>query len=156
MARGVVVRGEGSGPFKASGRNTDGRFDLFAMDVGYASGPPLHTHAAQEDSFYVVDGVLTVQLGDDIIELAAGDFASAPPGVPHTFTNVQPDQAARIVNLMTPGIGFDEYIQQLVGDAPPEPAAMEKLNQDFGVQMVGPPLSQRLGLSQNSSPVGGA
>jgi hypothetical protein len=50
-----------------------------------------------------------------------------------------------MVNLMTPGIGFDQYIQQLMGDAPPETAVMEKLNEEFGVQMVGPPLSQKLG-----------
>ena len=146
MAEGMVVRGNESGPFKASGRDTDGRFDLFVMDVDYAFGPPLHTHTAQEDSFYVVDGVLTVQLGDDIIELAAGDFASAAPGVSHTFTNTQADRAVRMVNLMTPGIGFDQYIQQLIVDTPPEPAVMEKLNQEFGVQMVGPPLSHKLGL----------
>jgi quercetin dioxygenase-like cupin family protein len=75
LARGLVVRGFERGPFKATGRDTDGRFDLFVMDVAYGFGPPLHTHTAQEDSFYVVDGVLTVQLGDEVIELAPGDFA---------------------------------------------------------------------------------
>jgi len=145
MAGSLVVRGGGS-PFKASGRDTGGRFDLFVMDVPYAFGPPLHTHTAQEDSFYVVDGVLTLQLDDEIIELAAGDFASAAPGTPHTFTNTQADRVARVVNLMTPGTGFDRYVQQLIGDATPEPAVMDKLNEEFGVQMTGPPLSQKLSL----------
>lgn len=146
MAQGLVVRGDQSGPFKASGRDTDGRFDLFVMDVAYAFGPPLHTHTVQEDSFYVVDGVLTVQIGEDVIELEAGDFASAAPGVPHTFTNTRTDRAARMVNLMTPGIGFDQYIQRLMTDGGPDPETMEKLNQDFGVQLVGPPLSEKLAL----------
>ncbi len=142
----VVRRGDGT-PFKASGRETDGRFDLFDMEVPFASGPPLHTHAEQEDSFYVVDGVLTVQLGDEVMELLAGDFASAAPGIPHTFTNARPETPARMVNLMTPGIGFDRYIRQLGGPAA-GPEVIEQLNRDFGVTMVGPPLSVRLGLSQ--------
>lgn len=146
MPESLIVRGDERGPFKASGRDTDGRFDLFVMDVGYAAGPPLHTHTAQEDSFYVVSGVLTLQLGDDIVELSTGDFASAAPGVPHTFTSARADQVARMVNLMTPGIGFDQYIQQLNGDSVDEPGFMEKLNERFGVQMVGPPLSQTLSL----------
>ena len=146
MADGLVVRGDQNGPFKASGPDNGGRFDLFVLDVGYGFGPPLHTHTEQEDSFYVVEGVLTVQLGGEVIELGAGDFASAPAGTPHTFTNTDRSRAARMVNLMTPGIGFDQYIKQLMGDSPPEAAAMEKLNRDFGVELVGPPLSEKLGL----------
>ena len=142
----VVVRGTEKSPFKASGRDNGGRFDLFVLDVAYGFGPPLHSHTEQEDTFYVVEGVLTVQLGDEIIELAAGDFASAAAGMPHSFTNADPDRPARMVNLMTPGIGFDQYVQQLIGGAPPEPAAMDKLNQEFGVEIVGPSVAQRLGL----------
>lgn len=146
MAGNPVVRRDERGPFKASGRDNGGRFDLFVMDIIYGFGPPLHTHTGQEDSFYVVDGVLTVQIADEIIELRPGDFASAAPGVPHSFTNTDSHRPARMINLMTPGIGFDEYVQRLVGDVPPEPDMMEKLNEEFGVQIVGPSVAQALGL----------
>jgi quercetin dioxygenase-like cupin family protein len=92
MPKGRIIRGDSGGPFKATGRDTAGRFDFFVLDVEFLTGPPLHTHTVQEDTFYVLEGVMTVQLGDEIAELAAGDFAFAPPGVPHTFTNADAKQ----------------------------------------------------------------
>ena len=145
-----VVRGDASGPFKASGPENDGRFDFFVLDIGYLTGPPLHVHEAQEDTFYVLEGVVTVQLGDDVVDLTAGDYGSAPPGVPHTFTNAREDQGpVRIVNLMTPGIGFDRYIEQVnaLAESGSDTAAMEQLASQFGGQMVGPPLAVKLGRS---------
>src|SRR5579862_6809989 len=110
MPEGRVVRVETGDIFKATGANTDGRFELMVLDIGHLFGPPLHIHEVQEDSFYVLDGVLTVQIDNDVIELRPGDFATAPPGVAHTFTNTEPNRIARMVNVMTPGIGFDRYI----------------------------------------------
>jgi len=109
----------------------------------------LHVHAAQEDSFYVLEGVLTLQLGDDVHELGPGDFATAPPDVPHSFTNTNADErACRTVNLLTPGIGFDRYLSQIEQVAATgDNDAMERLNAEYGVTIVGPSLAERLGLS---------
>ena len=150
MRQARIVRGNSSGPFKASGRDTEGRLDFFVVDVEYRTGPPLHVHAVQEDTFYVLEGVLTVQLGDEVIKLAPGDFASAPPGVPHTFENADAQQGTvRVVNVMTPGIGFDRAIEQFMAlqERNADPAEMERLGEEYGVQLVGPPLSVTLGLS---------
>lgn len=40
---------------KSSGALSDGRFDFFVGDVAYLTGPPLHVHEAQEDTFYVLE-----------------------------------------------------------------------------------------------------
>jgi mannose-6-phosphate isomerase-like protein (cupin superfamily) len=145
---GRVMRAEESGPFKASGLNNNGRLDFFVLDVDYAFWVPLHTHAVQEDTFFVVDGVLTLQLDDDVLELVPGDFATAPPGVAHSFTNARVDQPpVRLVNLMTPGLGFDRYLEQVMAGA--DEATANRLNQEYGVQMIGPPLAVTLGLSAN-------
>ena len=142
----LVMRAEQTGPFKASGVNNDGRLDFFVLDVDYAFWVPLHTHRVQEDSFFVVDGVLTMQLDDDVIELTAGDFATAPPGVAHSFTNARSDQPpVRLVNLMTPGLGFDRYLEQVMAGA--DEATTNRLNDEHGVQMQGPPLAVRLGIA---------
>jgi mannose-6-phosphate isomerase-like protein (cupin superfamily) len=144
-AQGRVVRAEAREIFKASGSNTDGRFELMVLDVGYLFGPPLHIHDAQEDSFYVLEGVLTVQVGDTVVDLNPGDFATAPPGVAHTFTNTARDKVARTVNIMTPGIGFDRYIAAAMSGI--EPSEMKRLGNEYGVTMVGPSLPQKLGLA---------
>jgi anti-sigma factor ChrR (cupin superfamily) len=147
---GYVLRDAPGWTWKANGRDNQGRFDFLVVDhVAYRTGPPLHVHATQQDSFYVLEGVLSVQLGDEVVDLEPGDFATAPPGVPHSFTNAHPDQSAcRTVNLLTPGIGFDRYLSQLeqvatTGDSD----AMERLNAEYGVTIVGPSLAERLGLS---------
>ena len=145
-----IIRGNSGRPVKASGRDTEGRFDFFVIDLEYRTGPPLHIHAVQEDTFYVLEGVMTVQLGDEVAELGPGDFASAPPGVPHTFENADAKQnTVRMVNVMTPGIGFDRFIEQFVAlqQRGAEATEVERLGQEYGVQVVGPPLSVKLGLS---------
>ena len=145
---GYVLRDAPGWTWKANGRDNEGRFDFLVSEVAYGTGPGLHVHATQEDTFYVIDGVLTVQLGDDIVELGPGDFGTAPPGVPHSFTNADAERACRTVNLMTPGIGFDHYIGQIekvvaTGDHD----ALERLHAQYGVTVVGPSLAERLGLS---------
>jgi hypothetical protein len=109
----------------------------------------LHVHSTFEDSFFVVDGVLTAQLGEDVVELGPGDFATAPPGVPHSLTNADPDQkSCRAVNLLTPGVGFDRYISQIDQlAAKGDHEAIERLNAEYDVTVVGPTLADRLGLS---------
>jgi uncharacterized RmlC-like cupin family protein len=86
--------------------------------------------------------------GNDIVELRPGDFGSAPPGVPHSFTNALTNRACRVINLMTPGIGFDRYIGQIEPVvASGDPDALERLHAQFGVTVVGPSLAEHLGLS---------
>jgi mannose-6-phosphate isomerase-like protein (cupin superfamily) len=147
---GYVSRRAPGMTFPASGRDNQGRFDFgVAEGFPYAAGPPLHTHAAQEDSFFVVEGILTVQLGDEIFELGSGDFATAPPGVPHSFTNAHPaEKTCRVINVLTPGNGFDGYLSQLEEAAAiSDHEAMERLNAEYGVTIVGPSLAARLGLT---------
>ena len=137
-----------AGRGRRTGRDNEGRFDFLVSEVAYGIGPGLHVHASQEDTFYVIDGTLTVQFGDDIVELGPGDFGTAPPGVPHSFTNAHADRTCRAINLMTPGIGFDRYIDQIdkvaaTGDHD----ALERLHAEYGVTVVGPSVAERLGLS---------
>ena len=149
----LVRAGEGTsyrqGPamFKAAGHETAGRFDFFEMDVHYLTGPGLHWHATQDDTFYVLSGILTVQCGDDVIELGPGDFMSIPPRTPHTFDNTKPDQPpVRVINLMTPG-GYDGLFaeNELLDDETPL-ADRDAVNEKYEVTYVGPPLAEKLGL----------
>jgi quercetin dioxygenase-like cupin family protein len=49
-------------------------------------GPPLHHHDFDE-TFYVIKGELTFQLGDELFTRKAGELVLAPRGVPHTYAN---------------------------------------------------------------------
>ena len=150
---GYVLRDAPGWTWKASGRDNGGRLDFLVSEVEYATGPRLHVHDTQEDTFYVLRGVLTVQFGDDIVELGPGDFGTAPPGVPHSFTNTRADQGpCRTINLMTPGIGFDRYIGQIEEVAASgDSGALQHFHARYGVTVIGPSLAEHLGLAQAHS-----
>jgi mannose-6-phosphate isomerase-like protein (cupin superfamily) len=130
------------------GSLTGGRFDFMVGEMRYLSGPPLHVHRDQDDTFYVLDGAITLQIGDEIVELKAGDFATVPPGTPHTFDNFRKDQPAKAVNLMTPG-GLDALFQdmEMLAAAMRDPKRADELWEKHGVRVVGPPLKDKLGLA---------
>jgi mannose-6-phosphate isomerase-like protein (cupin superfamily) len=74
-------------------------------------GPPPHVHERLHDMLYVLDGTLTMRLGDATIELPPGSFVCVPPGVVHTFSN--PGEApVRILNFNTPA-GWENYMRDL-------------------------------------------
>ena len=90
--------------FKATASDTAGRFDFMVEAFAPMTGPPLHFHEVQDDTFYVLEGLSTVQAGEEVLDLGAGDFLSIPPGVAHTLDNLHNgDDLVRAINVMTPG-----------------------------------------------------
>ena len=139
---------QGPAVFKAAGDETGGRFDFFEMTISYLTGPGLHYHLVQDDAFYILEGVLAVQFGEEVVELGPGDFCTIPPGVPHTFDNIRKDQPpVKVINLMTPAGYEGVFVANEDGRAAADPAAQEQINEDHEVRYVGPPLKVKLGLS---------
>ena len=94
----------------------------------------------------VTEGKLRVQIGEEFIDLSAGDLVSVPRGVAHTFANIE-KEPARVINVMTPG-GFDLVLEEIAG-LPPGPPDAEKLKEmgaRHRVEFVGPPIPVRLGI----------
>jgi quercetin dioxygenase-like cupin family protein len=78
-----------------------------------AAGPFLHRHDFDE-AFHMLEGELTFQVEDRLVDARAGDLAFAPRGVPHTFTN-RSDAPARYVLVCTPA-GFERYFARIAAD----------------------------------------
>jgi quercetin dioxygenase-like cupin family protein len=134
--------------FKAAAHDTAGRFDFLTMAMAPRTGPPLHYHEEQDDTFYVLEGLLTVQAGDEILDLGPGDFLSIPPGVAHTFDNVRNgDELVRTINLMTPG-GLFTTIEDMarVPEGPDHLDGLKAATRRHGTVIIGPPLRVTLGL----------
>jgi mannose-6-phosphate isomerase-like protein (cupin superfamily) len=103
-------------------------------------GPPLHHHAFDE-AFYVLEGELTFQLGDELASAGPGSLTFAPAGSHHTLANLG-DQPARYLLVCTPG-GFERYFAKLAAEAagiepPPEVAKGYP-----ETTVVGPPIGDR-------------
>jgi mannose-6-phosphate isomerase-like protein (cupin superfamily) len=133
--------------FKAAGDETGGRFDFFEMTIEYLTGPGLHYHFVQDDTFYVLEGVLAVQFGDEVVELGPGDFCTVPPGVPHTFDNIGKDQPpVKVINLMAPAGYEGVFAANEVIDDDTDAAVRDRVNAAHNVAYVGPPFKVKFGL----------
>jgi quercetin dioxygenase-like cupin family protein len=132
---------------KVPGEAVDGRFALIEFLFPQGASPPLHTHP-QDESYVVLDGRLTVQIGDQRIELYEGATAVVPIGVPHTF-RVDSD-TARVLVLSTPA-GIERFVRDgsvpassatlPPADAPRRsPEEMERVFRAHGQVNLGPPL----------------
>ena len=105
----VVPPGEGHrvGNVEFLARSADTpRFNLALITLQpHREGPEQHAHAAEDDSFYVLEGELTFTVDDDEVVAGPGTFVLVPPGVPHTFAN-RGEAVVRMVNIHAPA-GFD-------------------------------------------------
>lgn len=87
------------------GEDSRGRVGVVVSTMPpHAPGPPLHVHDFDE-TFYVLDGELTVALGDRLVTAPRGAVAFAPSGTPHTLAN-RSDRAVRFLIVFTPA-GFE-------------------------------------------------
>jgi mannose-6-phosphate isomerase-like protein (cupin superfamily) len=79
-------------------------------DAGDRPAAP-HVHERHVESFYVLEGELTLTAGGRELRVQAGSWAQVPPGVPHTISVPGPHQT-RYLNLHTPSFGFGAFDQQ--------------------------------------------
>lgn len=94
------------------GSDSHGHLALIEIVVAAGSeGPPLHVHPLHGEGFYVLEGQLTVRVGDDVSTAQAGSFVFAPQNAPHTFANFSSDNARMLV-FCAPA-GYETYFDQL-------------------------------------------
>jgi mannose-6-phosphate isomerase-like protein (cupin superfamily) len=136
-ASAVLVRGPGEGNpvavgpveilAKATAADSDGTF-FAAVSVlpPPTTGIPPHFHKRYLETLFVLEGTLTLQLGDHEVDAAAGSYAAIPPGNIHTFTN-RTSEPVRVLFLHAPG-GFELLLQQIAAGAPREVLARYDLH----------------------------
>jgi quercetin dioxygenase-like cupin family protein len=95
---------------KASAETTSGQLAVVEVTEPPGAEAPLHVHHREDEAFYVLEGSVTIQVGDAVIEAEAGDFAFGPRDVPHRYT-VGPD-GCRMLFICTPG-GFEKLVTEM-------------------------------------------
>jgi quercetin dioxygenase-like cupin family protein len=102
---------------KATAESTGGSLALLEASVPPGCGPPLHTHASEDEAFYMIAGTLEISAGADTILVRPGDFVFMPRETPHRFKNTGVD-AARALILFAPA-GFERFFQDAGAAARP-------------------------------------
>jgi quercetin dioxygenase-like cupin family protein len=77
-----------------------------------APSPPKHFHPRQQEEWRVLEGALSVCVGDDWRTLRAGESVSIPPGTAHTLRNRSGEQV-RVLDVHVPAFDFQEYMERL-------------------------------------------
>jgi quercetin dioxygenase-like cupin family protein len=132
---------------RVPGESVDDRFALIEFLFPRFASPPRHTHP-QDESYLVLDGLMTVEAAGERFELGPGGTAVVPMGVAHTF-RVETD-TTRVLVLSTPA-GLERFIRDgslpataptlPPGDTPrPSPEDLARLFDAHGQVNVGPPL----------------
>src|SRR5438045_9381912 len=73
--------------FLVTGAQSGGACFIFEVMVPPGGGPPPHIHGCEDESFYVLEGTLTVQAGGRTYQASPGDFVHLPRGTAHSFRN---------------------------------------------------------------------
>lgn len=118
--------------FLATGDETDGRYAMFEAVVPPGGGPPPHIHSREEESSYILEGEITIQVGDEQIVAQVGTFANMPVGSLHSFKNCTDKHARMIISVVPAGLEkmFMEVGQPIAFGQqaqPPSPAEVEKM-----------------------------
>jgi quercetin dioxygenase-like cupin family protein len=94
---------------KASAADTGGQYTLVHVTAPAGLESPLHVHHSEDEGFYLLDGSVTVRVGEETVELGPGQHAFGPRDIPHQF-RVGPD-GARMLWVLTPG-GFEDLLEE--------------------------------------------
>lgn len=132
----------GSLTFKVRGEQTGGALAAFESVAAPGEGPPLHRHENEDEIWYALDGSFRVRLGDEVRAAPAGTFLFIPKQAVHTWQNVGREPARLLVIVVPAGLErFFERFADVPADASPA-AAFRTLGAEFGMIVVGPPLSE--------------
>jgi quercetin dioxygenase-like cupin family protein len=115
----------GLAEIKVTAEQTGGLLSILEITEPPNAAAPLHVHHREDESFWILEGDVTLEVGGSTIEAHAGDFAFGPRGVPHRYT--VGDAGCRMLFIMTPG-GFEALVRDMSVPArqrtlPPPPDA---------------------------------
>jgi quercetin dioxygenase-like cupin family protein len=100
----------------ATGATTDGQFGLYRWDMAAVppdgSTPAGHYHRTFSESFYILDGTVSLYDGRSWRDAVGGDFLYVPPGGIHGFKN-NSGRAASMLILFAPGAPREGYFEEL-------------------------------------------
>jgi mannose-6-phosphate isomerase-like protein (cupin superfamily) len=123
--------------FKAVGADTGGAYAALEYLAAPGAGAAPHSHSREEESFYIIEGTLTFQLGTDIVKAEPGDFVRIPAGLRHAFANEGIAPVRALIVLVPAGleqffVDLDELLARSPDTGSP-PEVIEALNRSYGL-----------------------
>lgn len=121
--------------FKVAARDSGGNVFIIEHNNLVKGGPPLHLHLHQEEWFYVMEGAVIFQVGDQRQRLGPGESVLAPRQIPHTFSAVAATPS-RMLIVFTPARMMEQFFRDTAHPNPPVLDAA--LFRKYEMEYVGP------------------
>ena len=129
---------------KAAADQTGGQFTLVEIHENEGEAP-LHVHHREDKSFWVIEGEIEFQVGQETISAGPGSFLFAPRDVPHRY--IVKRGPARILFLFNPA-GFEELLRATSepagesripaeGEGMPDMDALPDVVRRYGCELLG-------------------
>jgi len=121
--------------FLITGAQTNGGYFIMEATIPPGGGPPLHIHHREEESLYLLEGVLDITLGKKKVKATTGDFVQIPRGTVHAFVNAG-NTTARMLLFFSPA-GMDKYFEEVLEPVQNRSAAIPPVTEALIARMVG-------------------
>lgn len=102
--------------FLETAAETGGKFTLIQIELEPKGGNDLHYHKTFDETFIVQEGVLGVEVDNQILQLKEGESATVQMGQLHRFFNPSATEKVVFNVLIEPGSsGFEKVVQIVYG-----------------------------------------
>lgn len=138
---------EGRYTVQAGSAQTGGRLCHMVVNEPKGAAPPLHIHADADETWYVIDGQVTIYVGDDKFDAGPGEFVFGPKGVPHSF--LVRSERAEFLTTFTPAGSAEGFFAEIgipvvagqphPGTVPVQPEEFARKAAAYSIEIVGPP-----------------
>ncbi len=95
---------------KATSADTGGQMAIIEITEAPGAQAPLHVHHQEDEAFWILEGDVTLEVGDTTIEAHAGDYTFGPRNIPHRYT--VGEAGCRMLFILTPG-GFEDLVREM-------------------------------------------
>jgi mannose-6-phosphate isomerase-like protein (cupin superfamily) len=129
---------------KATGEDTGGAYGLLEHIIAPGDASTWHIHHAEDETFYVVEGTMTIGVGKERFTVGPGGYAFGPRGIPHGFRNAGA-VPARVLLMANPA-GFEQFIRALAvpvvsgaqHPVPPDMGQLMTVAAEYRIEILGP------------------
>ena len=117
-AAAVARRGEGEARWwfealaeiRLTADQTGGALSVVEVTEPPGAAAPLHVHHREDETFVILEGEVTFEVGGAAVSAASGDVVFAPRGIPHLYS-VGP-AGCRMLFVTNPG-GFEALVREM-------------------------------------------
>jgi quercetin dioxygenase-like cupin family protein len=120
--------------WKTTGEDTNGHYAMFEVTDTAGGAAPLHSHP-WEETFYILEGELEIQVGNRRETIRAGATSHIPANAVHAFTVISPTARALLVISPAAAEAFYREVGERIISLPPDPIVFAEICEKYNLQL---------------------